>query len=102
LLPGKSALDQVSSGLNCAKHTFFFHFQFLLYLVSLSFNEAQDMENNIINVGVVGRLFSQKKRFLCKFKFSKYQLINTPNQGAQRGLKQTNLQKRLTPLFIRS
>jgi hypothetical protein len=40
--------------------------------------EAQDMENNITNVSVIGRHFSKKQRFLCKFKLTKTRLINNP------------------------
>ena len=42
------------------EHTFFFQFRYLLYLVSKFWGEAQDMENNIINVSVIGRHFSKK------------------------------------------
>jgi hypothetical protein len=67
-----------------------------------AFNEAQDMENNITNVGVIGRLFSQKKLFFCKFKFSNKQLINIPYQGFPNRFKQINPSKKLTSLSIRS
>ena len=56
------------------EHTFFFQFRYLLYLVSKFWGEAQDMENNIINVSVIGRHFSKKQRFLCKFKITKLNL----------------------------
>jgi hypothetical protein len=60
LLPGESAPNSVFMGETRFEHTFFFHFWYLLYLVARKKPEAQDMENNITNVSVIGRHFSKK------------------------------------------